>query len=182
MEGEKKWHWRDREILKILLEHPGRVWDVAEVAAAKVDRVTLSGERLREDLYELWLLGAVEYQWDKPAPDRPRHPLDPRYVYRPQQRLQVYVTPDGEALIRNLIAEARPKGVIGTFLWEGAESAAAVRQAGKRRRAHQRALRRGAADWARPGSDSDSFTVSVLSDESDGRLPWLRRLWARRPY
>lgn len=181
MEGEKKWKRADeRWLLELLLKHPGRVWARGELHSACSNAGWPMGERFDEVLHELWAEGAIVSRWDSPEPVRPHHPLDPRYAQqrRQQQRqLLLNLTPDGDAVIRNLLATGRPKSVIGTFLWEGGDNATAMIQAGKRERAHQRALRR--QPRGESGPANGSLTISVLPDAQAGRLPWRPRLWGR---
>jgi hypothetical protein len=125
MEGIRPWQINELALCEALIEDPRKIWsslDLTQVSG-------LSAEKTADVLYKLQRLGAVEFFWDPPRPAHPVHPLD---AHSPRSRRLVRLTGEGATVIRNQLDAGRPRGVLGTFVWEGWSNAKAVWQAKRR--------------------------------------------------
>jgi len=135
MEGIRPWQINERAVCEALIAQPDKEWGLGELL-----RVVPPTEGTQELFAELERLGAIEFYWVPRHPAKPVHPLDAGNL--PSVR-RLRLTADGAGIISNLLAVGRPRGVIGTFLWEGGLNAAAVWQAKRRERAWKRSRRSG---------------------------------------
>ena len=135
MEGIRPWRINELALCEALIENPHKAWSHLEL----IQFSGLSGEKTDELLGELGRLGAVEFFWDPPRPAHPVHPLDARH---PRSQTRVRLSAEGATIIRNQLDAGRPRGVLGTFLWEGWSNAVAVWQANRRERSWKRSHRR----------------------------------------
>ena len=135
MEGIGRRHVFERDLCALLIQDPDKRW----VVDSLVYESRCSPERTDEVLRLLERLGAVELFWDPPRASGIVHPLDARAA---ASRRCVRLTGDGDEIVRGVLAEARPRTVIGTLLSSGAQDAGGLWQAKRRERAWRRRGRR----------------------------------------